>query len=276
MLGVFVGVVTTLLAVGFTTEQLAQVAMVTALGGGAGLAIGRRVSPMALPQTVAALHSVVGLAAMLTSAAVVLEADTSKHGGELTPLLLATAYLGVLIGGVTFTGSIVAFLKLAGKVSSKPLILPGRHAINVGLVSTNALTMGAFMTMAPAAPAIGAALLAGNAVLSCIQGYTTSAAIGGADMPVLVTVLNAYSGFALVAEGFMLDNMLLTATGSLIGASGSILSYIMCQAMNRSLANVIFGGIATNNAVNGGFRGYDTVLTHLRLDQGPDGRQDQH
>lgn len=227
ILGVFVGMFTTLLAVGFTKEQLVQAAALTVLGGGAGLAIGRRVSPMALPQTVAALHSVVGLAAMMTSAAVVMEPE--HHAGGLSPLLLATAYLGVLIGGVTFTGSIVAFLKLAGKVGSKPMILPGRHAINLGLVGTNALTMAGFMTMAPAAPAVGAALLAGNAVLSCLQGWTTSAAIGGADMPVLVTVLNAYSGFALIAEGFMLDNMLLTSVGSLIGASGSILSYIMVR-----------------------------------------------
>lgn len=228
ILGVFVGMLTTLLAVGFTKEQLVQAAALTVLGGGAGLAIGRRVSPMALPQTVAALHSVVGLAAMMTSAAVVMEPE--HHAGGLSPLLLATAYLGVLIGGVTFTGSIVAFLKLAGKVGSRPTILPGRHAINLGLIGTNAATMAGFMTLAPTAPAVGAALLAGNAALSCIQGWTTSAAIGGADMPVLVTVLNAYSGFALIAEGFMLDNMLLTSVGSLIGASGSILSYIMVRS----------------------------------------------
>jgi NAD(P) transhydrogenase len=233
MLGVFIGLLTTLLAVGFTKEQIIQVAALTALGGGAGLAIGRRVSPMALPQTVAALHSVVGLAAVLTSAAVVLEEDTAKHGPP-SKLLLATAYLGVFVGGITFTGSIVAFLKLAGKVSSKPLILPGRHLVNAGILGANVAAGAAFMTMAPAAPAVGAALLAGNAALSFIQGYTTSAAIGGADMPVLVTVLNAYSGFALIAEGFMLDNMLLTSVGSLIGASGSILSYIMVRRLRDS------------------------------------------
>lgn len=124
-------------------------------------------------------------------------------------------------------GSILAFLKLAGRMSSKPLILPGRHLINASLLSANIGTFAAFVTLAPASPAIAAGCLAGNAVLSFAKGWTTSAAIGGADMPVLVTVLNAYSGFALVAEGFMLDNMLLTSVGSLIGASGSILSYIM-------------------------------------------------
>lgn len=136
---------------------------------------------------------------------------------------MVSAYLGVLIGGVTFTGSLVAFFKLAGKMSSKPKILPGRHLINTSLLGANVATMGAFLTAAPGAPLIGAACLTANAVLSFLKGYTTTAAIGGADMPVVITVLNAYSGFALVAEGFMLDNPLLTTVGALIGVSGSIL-----------------------------------------------------
>lgn len=172
------------------------------------------------------------------------------------------------------SGSILAFLKLAGRMSSKPLVLPGRHIINGGLLATNMACMGTFLTMAPAAPAIGAACLAGNAALSFAQGWTTSAAIGGADMPVLVTVLNAYSGFALIAEGIMLDNLLLTSVGSLIGASGSILSYIMvsclrhhgwaekqCHAMNRSLANVIFGGIAPASITDDSTRGLTVTRT---------------
>jgi NAD(P) transhydrogenase len=166
------------------------------------------------------------------------------HTGDISTLHMVSAYLGVLIGGVTFTGSIVAFLKLAAKMSSKPLVLPGRHLINGSLLGANAATMGAFLAYAPGAPMIGAACLVGSAALSFIKGYTTTAAIGGADMPVVITVLNAYSGFALVAEGFMLDNSLLTTIGALIGVSGSILSYIMCVAMNRSLTNVLFGGIA--------------------------------
>ncbi|KAL6710478.1 hypothetical protein ACN47E_008526 [Coniothyrium glycines] len=239
MLGVFAGVLASLAAVGFSNEVLGQFAGLAAVGTIAGLAIGRRITPTSLPQTVAALHSVVGLAAVLTSIGSVL-----AHPDEISTLHMVSAYLGVLIGGVTFTGSIVAFLKLAAKMSSKPIALPGRHLINSTLLGANVATMGAFLAYAPGAPLIGAACLLGNAALSFIKGYTTTAAIGGADMPVVITVLNAYSGFALVAEGFMLDNPLLTSVGALIGVSGSILSYIMCVAMNRSLTNVLFGGIA--------------------------------
>lgn len=239
ILGVFTGILASLAVVGFTPEVLTQFTGLATVGTIAGLVIGRRITPTSLPQTVAALHSVVGLAAVLTSIGSVL-----AHDGDISTLHMVSAYLGVLIGGVTFTGSIVAFLKLAAKMSSKPLALPGRHLVNSTLLGANVATMGAFLAWAPGAPLIGAACLMGNAVLSFIKGYTTTAAIGGADMPVVITVLNAYSGFALVAEGFMLDNSLLTTIGALIGVSGSILSYIMCVAMNRSITNVLFGGIA--------------------------------
>ncbi|KAK3359625.1 NAD(P) transhydrogenase beta subunit-domain-containing protein [Lasiosphaeria hispida] len=239
MLGVGTGVLASLLAVGFAPAVLAQFGGLAAVGGALGFLIGKRITPTDLPQTVAALHSVVGLAAVLTSIGSVM-ADVS----DISTLHLVSAYLGVFVGGITFTGSIVAFLKLAGKMSSKPLVLPGRHLINSTLLATNVATMGAFVTLAPGAPLIAAGALAANAALSFLKGYTTTAAIGGADMPVVITVLNAYSGFALVAEGFMLDNPLLTTVGALIGVSGSILSYVMCIAMNRSLVNVLFGGIA--------------------------------
>lgn len=239
MLGVGSGVLASLLAVGFSPEVLTQFGALAALGSIAGLLIGKRITPTDLPQTVAALHSVVGLAAVLTSIGSVM-----AHIDNISTLHMVTGYLGVLIGGITFTGSIVAFLKLAGRMSSKPLMLPGRHVLNSGMLTANIATMGAFVTMAPGSPMIAAAALSANTILSFIKGYTTTAAIGGADMPVVITVLNAYSGFALVAEGFMLDNPLLTTVGALIGVSGSILSYIMCVAMNRSLTNVLFGGIS--------------------------------
>ncbi|KIK57733.1 hypothetical protein GYMLUDRAFT_75344 [Collybiopsis luxurians FD-317 M1] len=240
VLGVSSGILASLAAVGFSPEVLAQFAGLAAIGGTVGSIIGRRITATELPQMVAMLHSVVGLAAVLTSIGSVLSDVT-----HASTLHLVTAYLGVVIGGITFTGSIVAFLKLAGRMSSKPLTLPGKHIINSTILGANAVTMAGFVTAAPAVPAVAAAYLGGSTLLSFIQGYTTTAAIGGADMPVVICVLNSYSGFALVAEGFMLDNPLLVTVGSLIGVSGSILSYIMCVAMNRSLTNVLFGGIGT-------------------------------
>ncbi|KAI9655269.1 MAG: hypothetical protein M1821_005416 [Bathelium mastoideum] len=239
ILGVGSGILASLAAVGFPPDVLMQFAGVAGLGSLLGILIGRRITPTDLPQTVAALHSVVGLAAVLTSIGSVMAGIS-----DISTLHLVTGYLGVLIGGITFTGSIVAFMKLSGRMSSRPTILPGRHVVNASMLGANVATMGAFVTMAPGAPAIAATCLAANTALSFAKGFTTTAAIGGADMPVVITVLNAYSGFALVAEGFMLDNPLLTTVGALIGVSGSILSYIMCVAMNRSLTNVLFGGIA--------------------------------
>lgn len=240
ILGVLSGILASLLAVGFPPALLTQFIGVATIGGTIGGVIGRRITATELPQMVAALHSVVGLAAVFTSIGSVL-ADPS----HVSTLHQVSAYLGVVIGGITFTGSIIAFLKLAGKMSSRPLMLPGRHLINASLLGANALTMAAFLKAGPIAPLVAAGYLGTSTVLSFLKGYTTTAAIGGADMPVVITVLNAYSGFALVAEGFMLDNPLLTTIGSLIGVSGSILSYIMCVAMNRSLTNVLFGGIGT-------------------------------
>ncbi|KAI0275891.1 NAD(P) transhydrogenase beta subunit-domain-containing protein [Russula aff. rugulosa BPL654] len=193
ILGVGSGILASLAAVGFPPEVLAQFA--------------------ALPQMVAALHSVVGLAAVLTSIGSVI----GTAADHISTLHLVTAYL--------------AYSSLAGKMASRPLMLPGRHLVNSSLLGLNVAAMGGFLAAAPAVPPF-------------IKGYTLTAAVGGADMPVVITVLNAYSGFALVAEGFMLDNPLLTTVGSLIGVSGSILSYIMCVAMNRSLTNVLFGGAA--------------------------------
>ncbi|KAA1469444.1 PNTB-domain-containing protein [Dentipellis sp. KUC8613] len=261
ILGVGSGILASLAAVGFSPEVLMQFAAVAALGGTAGTIIGRRITATELPQMVAALHSVVGLAAVLTSIGSVLQG-----ADHISTLHLVTAYLGVLIGGITFTGSIVAFMKLAGRMASKPLVLPGRHLINGSLLGANVAGLGAFLSMAPTAPAIAAGFLGMNTVLSFIKGYTLTAAVGGADMPVVITVLNAYSGFALVAEGFMLDNPLLTTVGSLIGVSGSILSYIMCVAMNRSLPNVLFGGAGAQAAAPSDYK-IEGKITQTNVDE---------
>ena len=262
ILGVGSGILASLLAAGFPPAVLAQFGVLAAMGGGIGAVIGRRITPTELPQTVAALHSVVGLAAVMTSIGSIM-ADI----GSISTLHLVTGYLGVVIGGVTFTGSIVAFMKLAGKMKSRPTVIPGpRHLVNSTLLAANVGTLGAFLTLAPGAPAIAATCLAASTALSFTKGFTTTAAIGGADMPVVITVLNAYSGFALVAEGFMLNNPLLTTVGSLIGVSGSILSYIMCVAMNRSITNVLFGGIAPS-PVQAGDPKMEGSITKTNVDE---------
>merc|ERR1719193_2179953 len=158
-------------------------------------------------------------------------------------MIKSALFLGTYIGGVTFTGSLIAYGKLNGNLNSNPLMLPGRHAINGGLLAANAGAMGYFL-MTPEL-GMGMGMLGATAVSSSVMGVTLTVAIGGADMPVVITVLNSYSGWALCAEGFMLNNDLLTIVGALVGFSGGILSYIMCKAMNRSLSNVLFGGYGT-------------------------------
>ena len=177
ILGVASGILASLAAVGFSPEVLTQFGIVAGVGALIGARIGVRITPTKLPETVAMLHSVVGLAAVLTSIGIVL-----AHISDISTSHLITAYLGVLIGGVTFTGSIVAFLKLSGRMSSRSLALPGRHLINSSLLGANVATGAAFATMAPGAPLIAGICLATNTVLSFIKGYTTTAAIGGADM----------------------------------------------------------------------------------------------
>lgn len=178
MLGVSTGVLASLAAVGFSPETLVQCLAVAGTGAAIGGLLGRRITPTELPQMVAALHSVVGLAAVLTSIGSVMAA--LSHADMLH---LVAGYFGVLIGGVTFTGSIVAFMKLAGKMSSRPTVLPGGSPlVNSTLLGANMATFGAFLAFAPGAPAIAATCLGVNTALAFAKGYTTTAAIGGADM----------------------------------------------------------------------------------------------
>jgi NAD(P) transhydrogenase subunit beta len=206
-----------------------------------GAVLASRVAMTAMPELVAMLHSFVGLAAVLVGIGNYLSPDAHLAGSEAT-IHQVEIYLGVFIGAVTFAGSIVAFAKLRELLSGKPLMLPGRHLLNIGLlVGTVALGVQ-FMG---AEPPTGLQPLLIMTALACVLGLHLVAAIGGADMPVVISMLNSYSGWAAAAAGFMLNNDLLIITGALVGSSGAILSYIMCRAMNRSFISVILGGFGT-------------------------------
>merc|ERR1712115_152370 len=249
MIGVSSGVAATLGLLQPTPDVLTQMAVTCAAGGAIGTAIAKKIEITDLPQLVAAFHSLVGMAAMLTCFATYLDHYPGFATDPAATMIKSALFLGTYIGGVTFTGSLIAYGKLNGNLNSNPLMLPGRHAINGGLLAANAGAMGYFL-YDPSMTA-GLAMLGTTATLSGVMGVTLTMAIGGADMPVVITVLNSYSGWALCAEGFMLNNNLMTVVGSLIGASGAILSYIMCVAMNRSLPNVILGGFGTGDTGTG-------------------------
>merc|ERR1712014_333862 len=189
------------------------------------------------------------MAAMLTCFATYLDHYPGFATDPAATMIKSALFLGTYIGGVTFTGSLIAYGKLNGNLNSNPLMLPGRHALNAGLLAANVGAMGYFLV--DPSLNVGLAMLGTTATLSGVMGVTLTMAIGGADMPVVITVLNSYSGWALCAEGFMLNNNVMTVVGSLIGASGAILSYIMCVAMNRSLPNVILGGFGTGDTGTG-------------------------
>jgi len=242
MVGVFGAMAATL--VSMPVAIVAQAAVLMLVGGGLGLAWGAKVSPIALPQTVAAFHSLVGLAAMCTSIGSYWANPAAGAGMENV-----SAILGDFIGGVTLTGSIVAFGKLNGNLSSKPLNLPMKNYLNLtGLLLFLGLMLAFFTT---GSVSNGVAILWGVGVLACVMGVHLVGSVGGGDMPVCITVLNSYSGWALVAEGFLLNSPVLTIVGSLIGCSGAILTKIMCDAMNRDIFNVLFGGINTVAPVKG-------------------------
>jgi NAD(P) transhydrogenase subunit beta len=205
-----------------------------AVGGIVGALVAARVAMTSMPELVAILHSFVGAAAVLVGVASYLEPDAKTevaHEAEI--------FIGVFIGAVTFTGSVVAFFKLRGTIGSKPLLLPARHALNALMVSAS-IVLGVLFLGQPD-PA-GLSWLLGMIGIASVLGIHLVMAIGGGDMPVVVSLLNSYSGWAASAAGFMLGNDLLIITGALVGSSGAILSTIMCRAMNRSIWNVVFGG----------------------------------
>uniref|UniRef100_A0AAR2IJA2 proton-translocating NAD(P)(+) transhydrogenase n=1 Tax=Pygocentrus nattereri TaxID=42514 RepID=A0AAR2IJA2_PYGNA len=226
-----------------------------------GLTIAKRIEISDLPQLVAAFHSLVGLAAVLTCIAEFMIEYPHLDVHPAANVVKTVAYLGTYIGGVTFTGSLVAYGKLQGVLDSAPLLLPGRHMLNASLLAASVGGMVPFMLSDGYATGLGCLLAVSG--LSGVMGVTLTAAIGGADMPVVITVLNSYSGWALCAEGFLLDNNLMTIVGALIGSSGAILSYIMCVAMNRSLPNVILGGYGTTSTLGG--KPMEIVGTHTEV-----------
>lgn len=219
------------------------VAMV--IGGTIGVYLARKVEMTEMPELVAILHSFVGLAAVLVGFNSYLEHDAITNA-VMENIHLTEVFLGIFIGAVTFTGSIVAFGKLHGKISSRPLMLPRRHQMNLAALVISFLLLILFVRSDNIGLQVLALLL--MTLIALAFGWHLVASIGGADMPVVVSMLNSYSGWAAAAAGFMLSNDLLIVTGALVGSSGAILSYIMCKAMNRSFISVIAGGFGNDSS----------------------------
>jgi len=247
MIGMAIAVVATIFGVQVTSAGLPYIIGAMAVGAAIGLYLARMVQMTQMPELVAFMHSMVGLAAMLVGYANFIDPAVSVN---LTPAENAIheieMYLGVLIGAVTFSGSVIAFGKLSGKITGKPVTLPGQHLLNLaGLLAV--IYFGyAFVNAHSVTEAMTPMIV--MTVIALLFGVHMVMAIGGADMPVVVSMLNSYSGWAAAATGFMLNNDLLIVTGALVGSSGAILSYIMCSAMNRNFLSVIAGGFGTDSS----------------------------
>ena len=250
MIGMAIAILTTLgIAVPSGTGWV-LIVLGLAIGGGIGAYIARKIPMTAMPQLVAAFHSLVGLAAVLVAAGALYAPEAFGIGevGSIHAQALIESSIGVAIGAITFTGSVIAFLKLNGNMSGKSILLPGRHVINIALAAAIVILI------------IALAMTESHAVfwlivlLSLVFGGLLIVPIGGADMPVVISMLNSYSGWAAAGIGFTLGNMALIITGALVGSSGAILSYIMCKGMNRSFVSVILGGFGgeTAAAASGG------------------------
>jgi NAD(P) transhydrogenase subunit beta len=255
------------LAVGTTlfTHELAslpEIVVAIAIGGAVGLITARRIAMTAMPQLVAAFHSLVGLAAVLVAAAAFLNPQAFHIASVITPIAgpnIVSIFpvsriemgLGVAIGAITFSGSVIAFLKLNGNMSGAPILLPGRHVINLGTLAAIIGLIAYFTT-----DQSGWVFWTVTA-LSFLIGFLLIIPIGGADMPVVVSMLNSYSGWAAAAMGFTLGNTAMIITGALVGSSGAILSHIMCRAMNRSFISVIAGGFGSVADTSGGAAAID-------------------
>jgi H+-translocating NAD(P) transhydrogenase subunit beta len=253
MAGMAIAVITTLVT--HDIASLPEILIAIAIGGVIGFAIARRIAMTAMPQLVAAFHSLVGLAAVLVAAAAFLNPEAfgiSDPAGNILVVSRIELMLGAAIGAITFSGSVIAFAKLNGNMSGAPILLPGRHFINLGtIMAILAITVLYALTAKAGA---GEGLMFWTALAFAV-GFLLIIPIGGADMPVVVSMLNSYSGWAAAAMGFTLHNTAMIITGALVGASGAILSYIMCKAMNRSFLSVIAGGFgAEDGAASSGER----------------------
>ncbi|MEJ2274831.1 MAG: NAD(P)(+) transhydrogenase (Re/Si-specific) subunit beta, partial [Woeseiaceae bacterium] len=249
IVGMAIALIATL--VGDVTQNYVYLFVALLIGGTVGIVAARRVQMTQMPELVAILHSLVGLAAVAVGFANFMDPERLSHyvGVELTIHDVET-YLGILIGAVTFSGSVIAFGKLSGKISGNPLLLPARHWLNL-LILLGAIYFGyEFVQQSPQGGGVMPLVI--MTVLALLFGIHMVMAIGGADMPVVVSMLNSYSGWAASATGFMLGNDLLIVTGALVGSSGAILSYIMCRAMNRKFLNVIAGGFGTSGGAPSG------------------------
>jgi len=249
IIGMAIALIATIL--GVVTAQYTILLVALLIGGSIGLIAASRVQMTQMPELVAILHSLVGVAAVAVGYVNFMDPTEHLVGVELTIHDIET-YLGILIGAVTFSGSVIAFGKLSGRISGNPLILPARHWLNLGLLIA-AIWFGREFVLQSAAGG-GMQPLIIMTVVALLFGIHMVMAIGGADMPVVVSMLNSYSGWAASATGFMLGNDLLIVTGALVGSSGAILSYIMCRAMNRKFLAVIAGGFGTGGgaAASGG------------------------
>ncbi len=241
MIGMGIAVVATLLRPGMEPGGIVLVLVALAIGGGIGAVVAQRIQMTALPQLVAAFHSLVGMAAVFVAAAAFYAPESFGigHAGDIHTASLVEMSLGLAIGAITFSGSVIAFLKLAGRMSGAPIVFNGQHWLNLALGILLLVLVIAFVSTG------NGALFWLIALLSFALGFLLIIPIGGADMPVVVSMLNSYSGWAAAGIGFTLQNLLLIVTGALVGASGAILSYIMCKGMNRSIINVLLGGFGS-------------------------------
>lgn len=243
IIGMLIAIVATVFGLSAGLTEYTTLAAVMLPGAIIGAIVAARVAMTEMPELVAMLHSFVGAAAVLVGIANYLRPDPNLIGIEAS-IHEIEIFVGVFIGAITFTGSVIAFGKLRGIISGKPLLLPGRHLMNLGII-LGSVGLGYLFLHSEGFSGLTPLLIMTG--LACILGVNLVMAIGGADMPVVVSMLNSYSGWAAAAAGFMLSNDLLIVTGALVGSSGAILSYIMCRAMNRSFISVIAGGFGTDS-----------------------------